>query len=200
MLEKNSLIASYTEKQLNDRAREDIPFDNSIIDLVKVAILILSKAKKKLDSEDCKIHITKATLTSWIYFFAHFQKHNNQSNEELTYFFYSFEKDRFIFKEEGVLNGVFDCSNLEQAKELLDEFNFRAVSRVMTGSSLLIRDFIISLFFIKSYPRQSESFDLMKNANLDKAIDVLINKDKNDLITLVNNYSDAVLAGVTVCR
>lgn len=35
MLEKDSLIASYTEKQLNDRAREDEPFDNSIIELVK---------------------------------------------------------------------------------------------------------------------------------------------------------------------
>lgn len=72
MLEKDSLIASYTEKQLNDRAREDEPFDNSIIELVKKSILILSKAKKKIDSEESKVHITKATLTSWLYFFQPF--------------------------------------------------------------------------------------------------------------------------------
>src|SRR5690606_13682001 len=39
MLEQNSLIASYTEKQLNDRARDDRPFNDEVISLVMNSIL-----------------------------------------------------------------------------------------------------------------------------------------------------------------
>ncbi|CNE27446.1 Uncharacterized conserved protein [Yersinia similis] len=200
MLEKNSLIASYTEKQLNDRAREDEPFDDSVIELVRSAILVLSKSRRVLDSQGQGIHITKATLISWLYFFANTLKYNKELDGKLVDFFVNFEMNRFTFKEYGDLRGIFEIRNLDQVKELLEEFNFRAVSRVMTGSSLLIRDFIISLFFMKSYPGLTEIFDLMKVGNLETAVEALINKTNNDAISVVNGYSDAVLAGVTVCQ
>lgn len=202
MLEKNSLIASYTEKQLNDRAREDEPFDNSIIESVKNAILILSKAKEKLDNTDSKIHITKATLISWLYFFANMLEHDNGLNNKLINFFCRFEKNRFIFKEDGDLVGIFDNVNSEQIKEILEEFNHRAVSRVMTGSSLLIRDFIISLFFVLTYPNVKNAFDIMKSSNIDFSIESLINKTNKDsnVMDIINEYCDSVLMGVTVCQ
>ncbi|HDC4575064.1 TPA: DUF262 domain-containing protein, partial [Shigella sonnei] len=197
MLEKDSLIASYTEKQLNDRAREDEPFDNSIIELVKKSILILSKAKKKIDSEESKVHITKATLTSWLYFFSTILKSNYNLDDSLSDFFYRFESGRFVFREEGVLDGLFYCENKDEVKELLEEFNFRAVSRVMTGTSLLIRDFIISLFFLKSDPSKADVFNTMKKNNLKTAHRALYHENEKNLISVVNNYADSVLAGVT---
>lgn len=200
MLEKNSLIASYTEKQLNDRAREDEPFEESVIELVRSAILVLSESRKILDSQGQVIHITKATLISWLYFFANILKHNTELDSKLVVFFVGFEKNRFSFKEYGDLSGVFDIRNSEQVKELLEEFNFRAISRVMTGSSLLIRDFIISLFFIKSYPNLTEIFDLMKMVNIETAVEALINKKNKNAISVINEYSDAVLAGITICQ
>jgi uncharacterized protein with ParB-like and HNH nuclease domain len=200
MLEKNSLIASYTEKQLNDRAREDDPFDASIIDLVKRSILILSKAKEKIENKKFKIHITKATLTSWLYFFSTILKSNNKLDDKLCDFFYQFETDRFIFKEEGILNGMLYCVNKNEVKELLEEFNFRAVSRVMTGASLLIRDFIISLFFLKLFPSELDVFDAMKKYNLETAYRALYKENENNLISVVNSYSDTVLLGVTTCQ
>ena len=200
MLEKDSLIASYTEKQLNDRAREDEPFDNSIIELVKKSILILSKAKKKIDSEESKVHITKATLTSWLYFFSTILKSNYNLDDSLSDFFYRFESGRFVFREEGVLDGLFYCENKDEVKELLEEFNFRAVSRVMTGTSLLIRDFIISLFFLKSDPSKADVFNTMKKNNLKTAHRALYHENEKNLISVVNNYADSVLAGVTTCQ
>jgi Protein of unknown function DUF262. len=200
MLEKNSLIASYTEKQLNDRAREDEPFDESVIELVRSAILVLSKSRRILDSQGQVIHITKATLISWLYFFANTLKYNKELDSKLVGFFVDFEKNRFTFKEHGDLSGIFEIRNSGQVKELLEEFNFRAVSRVMTGSSLLIRDFIISLFFTKSYPSLTEVFDLMKMVNLETAIEALTNRTNKNAISVVNDYSDAVLAGITVCQ
>ncbi|HHL5065392.1 TPA: DUF262 domain-containing protein [Klebsiella quasipneumoniae] len=202
MLEKKSLIASYTEKQLNDRAREDEPFDNSIIESVKNAILILSKAKEKLDDTESKIHITKATLISWLYFFASMLEHDNGLNNKLINFFCHFEKDRYAFKEDGDLVGIFYNVNSEQIKEILEEFNHRAVSRVMTGSSLLIRDFIISLFFVLTYSHVKNSFDIMKTSNIDFSIDSLINKTNKDgsVMNIINEYCDSVLMGVSVCQ
>ncbi len=200
MLEKDSLIASYTEKQLNDRAREDEPFDNSIIILVKKAILILSKAKKKIDIEERNVHITKATLISWLYFFSTVSNSSDNLDDKLSDFFYQFESERFIFREEGVLGGLFYCENQDEVKELLEEFNFRAVSRVMTGTSLLIRDFIISLFFLKCYPSKVDVFNAIKKYNLETAHRALYNKDEKDLISVINNYADDVLAGVVTCQ
>lgn len=200
MLEKNSLIASYTEKQLNDRAREDEPFDNSIIDLVKSAVLILGKSKEKLDDTESKIHITKATLISWLYFFANMLKHDNGLDIQLINFFCCFEKDRFTFKEDGDLVGIFYNVNSEQIKEILEEFNHRAVSRVMTGSSLLIRDFIISLFFVLTYSHVKNSFDIMKASNIDFSIDSLINNKDSSVMNIINEYCDSVLMGVSVCQ
>jgi len=200
MLEKDSLIASYTEKQLNDRAREDEPFDSSIINLVKKSIFVLSEAKKNIDVEECKVHITKATLTSWLYFFATILKSNNNIGNKLSDFFYRFESGRYIFREDGVLDGLFFCENKDEVKELLEEFNFRAVSRVMTGTSLLIRDFIISLFFLKNDPSKANLFDTMKKTNLETAHRALYEKNEQNLISVVNNYADAVLAGASTCQ
>lgn len=198
MLEKKSLIASYTEKQLNDRAREDEPFDNSIIESVKNAIFILSKAKEKLDYTGSKIHITKATLISWLYFFANMLEHNNGLDNKLINFFYLFEKDRFAFKENGDLVGIFYNVNSEQIKEVLEEFNHRAISRVMTGSSLLIRDFIISLFFVVNYSHMENNFDIIKASSIDYSIDLLVNKKNKDssVMNIINEYCDSVLAGI----
>lgn len=200
MLEKNSLIASYTDKQLNDRAREDEPFDEAIIETVKCAILVLSESKRILEKNNEEIHITKATLISWLYFFANAVRSDKDLKDSLVHYFVDFEINRFKFKEHGLQHPFLNINNSEQTKQLLEEFNFRAVSRVMTGSSLLIRDYIISLFYIKKYPYHSSMFDLMKRVNVEAGIEALLNGSNSSVLEIMNCYSDSCLAGVTICQ
>ena len=200
MLEKNSLIASYTDKQLNDRAREDEPFDEAIIETVKCAILVLSESKRILEKNNEEIHITKATLISWLYFFANAVRSDKDLKDSLVHYFVDFEINRFKFKAHGPQHPLLKINNSEHTTQLLEEFNFRAVSRVMTGSSLLIRDYIISLFYIKKYPYHSSMFDLMKRVNVEAGIEALLNGSNSSVLEIMNCYSDSCLAGVTICQ
>ncbi|HFU4403937.1 TPA: DUF262 domain-containing protein, partial [Escherichia coli] len=61
-------------------------------------------------------------------FFSTILKSNYNLDDSLSDFFYRFESGRFVFREEGVLDGLFYCENKDEVKELLEEFNFRAVS------------------------------------------------------------------------
>lgn len=62
LLEKNDLTASYTDKQLNDRARDDVDFPDEIIQAVTRAIETFGLIKQELEKIDQKVHITKATF------------------------------------------------------------------------------------------------------------------------------------------
>lgn len=192
MLECKSLIASYTEKQLNDRARDDIRFNQSIIDTVKSTITVLKSIKEDLLNCGIEVHITKATLISWLYFIS--EQHSISDNKEKTKIkmvekFIKFESIRSIFKEHNEISNKIKFNNREAVKELLTIFNIRSVSRVMTVQSLLIRDFIISIFAC------SENIDInfsssIKFKFIGKITRGLISTEYLDVNSILDEYCD----------
>ncbi|MFM4821279.1 DUF262 domain-containing protein [Aeromonas hydrophila] len=198
MLEKKSIIASYTEKQLNDRARDDTPFNDSIIESVKDAIFTLKVAKDSLDLQNETIHVTKATLISWLYFLADQIARNNNVDKtllinSLSRNFIYFEVLRNNFRLNNEIINSESYGNVFSVRELLGLFNVRSVSRVMTAGSLLIRDFIISIFSSIHDDRYLE-FQSYKKSELNRAIKIISDIDSNiDILGLIDNYSDKVI-------
>lgn len=158
LIEADKLTAAYTDKQLNDRARDDKSFADDVIDAVHYGIEVFGLIKAELNLLDFSVHITKATFFSWLYFISTQYKSmkskddfdKSKATEEFIRSFIDFEVPRCEYRK-----------NLEYSVELFDLtkndvatifaiFNERASSRVMTASSLLIRDAIIKIFYLNA--------------------------------------------------
>lgn len=148
LLEQNDLTASYTDKQLNDRARDDVEFPDEIIRAVTSAIETFGLIRQELEIIEQKVHITKATFFSWLFFISNELKNNSLSRAKIINAFLNFEIARYKYKS----NEPFDCElfNFEchTIESIFSIFNERASSRVMTASSLIIRNVVIEMFYI----------------------------------------------------
>ncbi|MDD1956921.1 DUF262 domain-containing protein [Pseudomonas sp. 8209] len=179
MLECGSLIASYTEKQLNDRARDDKPFSANIINAINEAIKILGVAKNDLDRFQIDIHVTKASINTWLYFIASQTiTASIFSESEFSDTFVKFETDRAYFRR---FNKP-PSRGLELTDETLGElfsiFGVRSTSRVTTTSSLIIRDIIISLFFYLYSPASIQKLEPEKAKAVRNLINLLSDDEK----------------------
>ncbi|PBP51610.1 hypothetical protein CCL11_00250 [Pseudomonas syringae] len=189
-LECGSLIASYTEKQLNDRARDDKPFSANIISAINEAIKILGISKNDLDLSNVDIHVTKASINSWIYFIAS-QKMNAKffSERELSETFVKFETDRAYFRRfsKPPIRDLKLTDNI--LSELFSIFSMRSTSRVTTTSSLIIRDIIISLFFCLYYPASIRKLEPEKAKAVRKLI-TLLGDDEKSVAAVLEEFAD----------
>ncbi|OCH48966.1 DUF262 domain-containing protein [Aliivibrio fischeri] len=147
LLEANDITASYTDKQLNDRARDDIKFSDEIISSVTQAIEIFGYIKLELERNNKKVHITKATFFSWLFFISKECNNLSFTRDHIINAFLKFEVSRYNYKNNEKFDVElfgFDCFSIEN---IFSIFNERASSRVMTASSLIIRNVIIQLFY-----------------------------------------------------
>jgi hypothetical protein len=193
MLEAGSVTASFTEKQLNDRAREDKPFANTIVSAVKSAIKVLGTAKEELDQVGKIIHVTKASINSWLFFIA-YQKLTNRKFEEnsLIEAFVSFEADRAYYRSVNKAPRRSYSLGYEVVNELFSIFGTRSTSRVTTTSSLVIRDSIISLFYYMYQSDSLEEFDKAKKSSIKILIESLANNDK-PVVVVMEEFADDVI-------
>ncbi|MGS4881859.1 DUF262 domain-containing protein [Photobacterium damselae] len=167
LLEADDITASYTDKQLNDRARDDNKFPDEIIVSVSQAIEVFGDIKRKLENMEQKVHITKATFFSWLFFISNEYRGNSSFNkEDLINAFFKFEISRYKYKK----NDKFDVDLFEfdiyAIENVFSIFNERASSRVMTASSLVIRDVSIRLFYASvndSYPKEQSLINLISD-------------------------------------
>ncbi len=149
LLEQQSITATYTDKQLNDRARDDNKFEDNIVESVAKSIEIFGSFKSHLQSIDEKVHITKATFLSWLFFMAnlYLDSSGEIDEEQLKSAFINFEVPRYKYKNNEPFDvKLFDLDTYN-IQNIFSIFNERASSRVMTASSLIIRDVIIRLFY-----------------------------------------------------
>ncbi|MFH0275167.1 DUF262 domain-containing protein [Vibrio alginolyticus] len=148
LLEKNDLTASYTDKQLNDRARDDVDFPDEIIQAVTRAIETFGLIKQELEKIDQKVHITKATFFSWLFFISNKFSNDEPSKDKIIESFLNFEIARYKYKNNEPFNSeLFDFDH-HIIESIFSIFNERASSRVMTASSLIIRNVIIDMFYL----------------------------------------------------
>lgn len=190
MLECGSLIASYTEKQLNDRARDDKPFSANIINAINEAIKILGVAKNDLDRSQIDIHVTKASINTWLYFIAS-QKLTASifSESEFSEIFVKFETDRAYFRRFSKPPSRGLKLTDETLGELFSIFGVRSTSRVTTTSSLIIRDIIISLFFYLYYPASIRRLEPEKAKAVRKLI-TLLSDDEKPTAAVLEEFAD----------
>lgn len=174
LIEEGKLTATYTDKQLNDRARDDESFDEKVIESVYYGIEVFGAIKSELESQEIQVHITKATFFSWLYFISIQYKNkqndfnNDDATKEFVSSFVSFESPRFNYRKNlEYSHSLFDLSK-NDVETIFAIFNERASSRVMTASSLLIRDAIIKVFYLNENDDASGFdviFDLVDEIN-----------------------------------
>jgi hypothetical protein len=185
LLENQNLFAKYTEKSLNNRARDDIKFDSKIINAVKFSIDVLALTKKHLEETQEVIHLTKATVFSWLFFIANgYLSEVKISLENFSSVILRFEKPRYFYKNN--LPYEFKSNMNLLIRPLFEVFNERASSRVMTSSSLAIRDLIISIFYF--IETQDSSF--FTNLKLKTINQIISSKEDQSLRSLLDVYSD----------
>lgn len=190
-LEKGGIYAKVSDDELYERYRIDKWFDCSIYNAIKVSLTILSKIKEISLSHSVNLHITKATFFSWILFISELHLNGNFNENNLIASFFDFEVNRYKYKNniefesEWNKNGI----SLNEIFPLFALYNERASSRVMVTSSLLIRDWCISLFY-KINNHEYCSLGLSR----DKAVDSIMQKlisDPQNIKALTENLAES---------
>lgn len=188
-LDKGSLFCKYTEKDLNKLARDDVSFNNSIVMAMEYAILILSKIKNELEYRDINVHITKATIHSWLYIIAELNFNGFENDEIIVNSFISFESMRYDHKNNIDINYDESILDFNTINSLFLIFNERATSRVNTTSSLAIRDIIISIFIHLESPN-TKVFNEEKEYAI---IEILNNIDHKNVKSILEDYAEEVV-------
>ena len=185
-LEKGGTNARISDNEIYERYRKDDKFRNTTIESLEFALQTMTQTKSLLAENHLNIHITKASFFSWLLFSAqiylnsHTSSNSNQQKQMLTRAFVLFETSRYNHKNNTKENSEWTNSDfpIEKLYPLFSLFNERASSRVMTTSSLLIRDWCISLF----YYIENNSITAF-GSNRKKEVDHIIS-------ALNNNYDD----------
>lgn len=190
LVESNSLLAKYTEKNLNDRARDDKPFEDKVIASVKYSIETLGDIKTQLENSNKTVHITKASIFSWLFFFSNIAFNNDNPDKSLFIkTFESLEVARFNRKYKNTFQlSLFDVADSDIGV-LLDVFNERSTSRVMTSASLSIRDLIINLCYL-NYSENQCLLSSSKKESIYKFLDTL---SILDIKTCLDDYVEELL-------
>jgi hypothetical protein len=131
-------------------------FSTNIFSSIVFSIDLMGEIKTVLNARNIEIHITKASFFSWLLFISELYLNQNSevNSKKIINTFVSLESKRFEYKN-NVTNGKsWDEKrlSLKEIVPLFSLFNERASSRVMITSSLLIRDWCISLFYFLQDP------------------------------------------------
>ncbi|NVH50988.1 DUF262 domain-containing protein [Photobacterium damselae subsp. damselae] len=191
-LQKGSLFVKYSEKDLNKLARDDISFDDSVINSMEYAIFIFSKIKEKLEDGFLNVHITKATVFSWLFLIADLNLKGFSNDSVIINGFLDFESKRYNHKNNNDIS--FDGFELDFdiVNSIFLIFNERATSRVTTTSSLAIRDVIISMFLYLNSP----GVDIFSKDKEDTIIDMIKSFDNKNVKSILEDYAEDVVWGL----
>lgn len=139
-LEQRTLRSKITAGRLANRYREQEPFSNEVISLVENALAIVSTIRDYVDSS---VRFNKATIFSWLYFFACSAEAEKVSPAQLGHLINVAETGRQKARQEASL--PFDGGKLghQVMSRLFVLFHDRATSRVGDVFSVLARDFVL---------------------------------------------------------
>jgi hypothetical protein len=156
ILEEGSLRTTISDKVLNLRFRDDKGFEENIVHAIKNSIYFLAEIRRSIDSQSIEINLTKASSLNWIYTLAA-NHHDIAENLEESYAaFLALEQAKSAVKNNTIITeDVRRFYNFNEAslRELLLVYIERSSSRVMTTTSIIIRDIIINLsLFVSGVP------------------------------------------------
>lgn len=155
-LEENSLAEKTTAAGLERRYRTDEPFSAFVIGNIEGSIEVLGVA---LRAARGAVRLNRASLFSWLFFFADLDAIGSERQTAFTEFLGRFEYSRGNIKSSTRGSFPIEMTTTvaawatSQAKAALDIFNDRSSSRVNDTSSVLLRDFALNYCFFSAYDR-----------------------------------------------
>lgn len=192
-LEKGGTKSRVSDTELYEKYRKDEVFQKEIYNSVTTALLIMAQIKVRLTDENTEVHITKASFFSWLLFMSELVLNlkGDVDEERIIRSFLSLESKRYDYKNNIKSNK--DWGNvgfsLKEVMPLFSLFNERASSRVMTTSSLLIRDWCISLFYYIENP-ELVNLDDDRKRKVETIIKSLTN-NRDDLKSTVESMAES---------
>lgn len=180
ILEEGSLRTTISDKVLNLRFRDDKGFEENVVQAIKSSIYFLAEIRKIIDIQSIEINLTKASSLNWIHTLAA-NHHEISKNEEASHAaFLALEQAKNAIKNNiTITEEVRQFFNFNEAslRELLLVYIERSSSRVMTTTSIIIRDIIISLsLYVSKVPIFSEDeiieLDKLQKVMRENSIDV----------------------------
>lgn len=157
-IEYKNISRKITSTQMSTQYRDDIPFSDETISIVKNILEKLVICIKQI--KEIKITFSKASIYSWMLFI----KTNNINIDELSKTIAIFEFSRAYIKglieknnNEAFIN---ECNILKERysyyEVLLNIYNQRASMGSTDGLAIVQRDFILNLFYRMIFDTQSE--------------------------------------------
>jgi hypothetical protein len=179
LLEVRTLRVKLTASSLADRSRSDRPYSEMDIRRVSLALETMALAQKIATTQ---LRLNKATAQTWIVFLATASKSflsSEVQKVEMAEFMAGFEALRQLTIG-GEFGDEFSFSNLIRRtskgnnalfRKALSEFEDRATSRVADASSVVLRDFVVWLFFLSSGIAEQLYVDSFSKRNLARALE-----------------------------
>ncbi|MDY1000336.1 DUF262 domain-containing protein [Pantoea agglomerans] len=189
LLEQRSLRAPLNDKILNYRFRDEAGFDFHIVDKIRFAVETLSEIREKLDLYKYEINLTKASSLNWIYLIADGIEQLSSSKDSLFEGFFNLERAKNAVKNNEQIpleiSGFFESEG-GSLKELLLIYIERSSSRVMTTTSIIIRDIIINFSIFKS----NQNLFIDEESNMLQELAKKINSNEYDIKEFVETLSE----------
>ena len=171
-LEEESLRAKINYSILNKRYREDCHISKETVVSIRKSIDLMFVIKQKANQMKIKPMLTKASSLNWLYIFSTLfsTEHLNDISEGLIQSFFALEIGRTCVKtNETIPDWVYNHFQFPEnvLREILMMYIERSSSRVMSVTSILIRDLIqsISLYrldiSINSYSNEIEDLNII---------------------------------------
>ncbi len=189
LLEENSLRATISDKVLNLRFRDDRGFENEIITSIQHAISFLSQIRKNIDCENLQINLTKASSLNWIYTLSlNYDEISNHIDKAFTAFLALETAKNAVKNNLAIDENIKNFFNFSETalRELLLIYIERSSSRVMTTTSIIIRDIIINLALFKS---KLDIFDQQEECTLNE-LSREMEQSTSDVKELIENLAE----------
>ncbi|MFF2157251.1 DUF262 domain-containing protein [Paenibacillus chitinolyticus] len=148
-LDQGTLREKVTANNVTNKYRSQEMFSEKTISKAKSAINMLGGSRNYINSN---IRFNKATLYSWLCFITEIKTNNVEiDNKTLGDYisFFEYHRENSKKSEEFILFDFDDYTPTKYEKEMFSVYNDRASSRVADITSVLARDIIIWLFFMK---------------------------------------------------
>jgi len=190
--QKKGLDSNISDQAMAVRYKSDFKFSDDIVKSVQSALNLFADIKNYCVNNCMDVHVTKATAFSWLYFISEIIMSGMSSidKDDIIRAFISLESTRYKYRNNLKITIKDYNINVEfkNIEPFFSIYNERASSKVMTASSLKIRDMIISFFFAFVENQKTSLPSYKKN---------IVEKFYNDLFE--NGWKDPILMLEKIC-
>lgn len=191
--QKRGLDSNISDQAMATRYKQDTGFSDDIVEAVQSALRLFAEIKNHCVNKSMDVHVTKATVFSWLYFISEMLMSGISSidKNDIIRAFLSLEYTRYKYRN-NLMVSIEDYNidvEFKKIEPFFSIYNERASSKVMTASSLKIRDMIISFFF-NFVKNQETPLPSYKKNIVEQFYNHLLENDWKDPILMLEEICD----------